>query len=222
MTPLPWGCLHPHAEPGAPQPCPGAGCALTARLRTWTVSRAWLRLECLLRACAEVRRLWDPAGRGIDCMTPHIPAPTPEHPLPSTPALPELLCSCTGSRSSWLPSERHRPWDGLRGLNPPIPSLAPPEHVPAPCLWLSTLQEQADDGLQALEFHTELVLHVEAAGFAPAQGQGARWSRAQQVPDLAHGRGKALGERGTGCQQGRSGRLGRHLPVRCRSPGRKR
>lgn len=70
------------------------------------------------------------------------------------------------------------------GLNPPIPGLAAPAHVPALCPWLSTLQEQADDGLQALEFHTELVLHVEAAGFAPPQGQITRQPRAQQVPDL--------------------------------------
>lgn len=145
------------------------------------VRRAWLRLECLLRAWAEVRRLWDPVRGGTDCTTPHIPAPIPGHPLPTIPCQTRAcLDSAAERRAAPLGCHQcHQP-----GAEPPIPDLARPEHVPALCLWLSTLQEQADDGLQALEFHTELVLHVEAAGFAPAQGQGARWPRAQQVPHL--------------------------------------
>lgn len=119
---------------------------LTARLRMRMVRRAWLRLECLLRACAEVRRLREPAG----------------------------MESCRGDTPP-------RAWHHHHQVQH-LPNV-PPRHGPSP----GTLQEEVDDGLQALKIHAQLVLGVEAAGFAPAQGQGARRPRAQQVPDLGRG-----------------------------------
>lgn len=116
MTLPPWGSLHPHKKPPPPQALshvPRAGCALTARLQIWMVRRAWLRLECLLRACAEVRLLWDPASGGENesyrgGMMPHAPA---QHPLPTP--LPDT--SRTGSCPSYLPSEPHQSWGQLCG-----------------------------------------------------------------------------------------------------------
>lgn len=115
-------------------------------------------------------------------------------PRPTAHTLPDMslpgLCSRMGSCPSWLPSEPHT----RSGTPQTCPSMAPAPHP-----WLSTLQEQVSDGLQAVEVHTELVLHVEAAGFAPPQRKGIWWPRAQQVPDLggtAEGRHWGEGARG--------------------------
>jgi len=112
--PVPWGCLHPHREPQPPpRHPPRAEHTLTARLWTWMVRRAWLRLECLLRACAEVCRLWEPARGGSRDAgghdTPCLGTAPAAHPLPGT-SLPEL-CGRTGSchRSPTSPG------DGLWG-----------------------------------------------------------------------------------------------------------
>lgn len=72
----------PRPQSPIPPHVPIAGEGLTARLWMWMVRMAWLRLECPLRACAEVRRLCEPAGtescRGTWREPPmHTPAPQP-------------------------------------------------------------------------------------------------------------------------------------------------